>query len=389
MSSERERYQVVVVGAGPVGLSLALALARKDHEVLVLEKNPGTAEHSRAPAIWPRTQEILADLGVMERFTEEGILHPSLEMYDVDRDTCLFRAPLESLSDRTRFPRLLILPQSRTESLLLEALKQCSSVSIRFSSEVTELIQQDDHVDVRFTAPEGEVTVSGEILVGCDGAHSFVRHAIGAHQEGVTYAMQAALADIRIRDSEASHSPRLTTVPRIAVGIRIEADIWRLILPFAEGDPIPLEQRTKEAAENLFHRKDWEPVWHSEFYLHRRLSSAFSRGRMVLAGDAAHLNSPVGGQGMNAGIQDTAYLASAIEEALRSEAEERLQAYADSRRAQVARGVNRVTDIMTRVLLARRGRFIRLVLTGANMALHVPGLRRKILRRMAMLDSMR
>lgn len=381
-----ERYQVVIVGAGPVGLSLALMLARKGCNVLVLEKEAGTAEHSRAPAIWPRTQEILADLGVMERFTEEGILKPSLEIHDVDRDTCLLRAPLESLSDQTRFPRLLILPQSRTESLLLEALQRQPSASIRFSSEVLGLDQRDSGVDVRYAAPEGEATASGDIVVGCDGAHSFVRHAIGAHHRGVTYPMQAALADVRIGNSQAWHSPRLTTTPRIAIGIRIEADTWRLILPFAQADRIPLERRVEEAVANLFHRSDWEPVWRSEFQLHRRISSAFSRGRVVLAGDAAHLNSPVGGQGMNAGIQDASRLASAIEQALRSDPEARLQAYADSRRAEIAEGVNRVTDIATRVLLARQGRLIRLVLTGANVALRIPGLRRKILRRMAMLE---
>ncbi|MBB3063097.1 FAD-dependent oxidoreductase [Microbulbifer rhizosphaerae] len=386
MSSVSERYQVIIVGAGPVGLSLALMLALKDYRVLVLEKEAGTAEHSRAPAIWPRTQEILADLGVMDRFTEMGILKPSLEIYDVDRDTCLFRAPLETLSDQTRFPWLLIIPQARTESLLLEALEQHPAANIRFSSEVTELSQRDGCVDVHFTAPAGESVVSGDILVGCDGAHSFVRHAIGAHQEGLTYAMQAALADVRISDSIALHSPRLTTTPGIAVGIRIEEDTWRLILPFAKGDSIPLERRVEEAVENLFHHSKWEPVWRSEFRLHRRISSVFSRGRVVLAGDAAHLNSPVGGQGMNAGIQDASRLAPAIEQALRSDPEETLQAYGDSRRAQIAQGVNRVTDIMTRILLAKQGRFIRLALSGANLALRVPGLRKKILRRMAMLD---
>lgn len=293
---------------------------------------------------------------------------------------------MEFLSDQTRFPQLLILPQSRTESLLLEALQRQPSARVRFSSEVIELNQRDDGIDVRFTTPEGESMASADLLVGCDGAHSFVRHAIGAHHEGVTYAMQAALADVRIGNSAASHSPRLTTTPGIAIGLRIEADTWRLILPFAQADRIPLERRVEEAVANLFHRADWEPVWRSEFQLHRRISSTFSRGRVVLAGDAAHLNSPVGGQGMNAGIQDASRLASAIEQALRSDPEAALQAYADRRRAEIAEGVNRVTDIMTRILLAKQGRFIRLVLAGANVAVHVPGLRRKVLRRMAMLE---
>ncbi|MCW8125930.1 FAD-dependent oxidoreductase [Microbulbifer halophilus] len=386
MSSDSELYQVIIVGAGPVGLSLALMLARKSYRVLVLEKEAGTAEHSRAPVIWPGTQEILAGLGVMEKFTKTGILKPSLEIHDVDRDTCLLRAPLESLSDQTRFPRLLILPQSRTESLLLEALERQASASIRFSSEVIGLDQRDGSVDVRFATPKGQSTASGEILVGCDGAHSFVRQSMGAHQEGITYAMRAALADIRINDSRGLDSPRLTTIPGIAIGIRIEADTWRLILPFTQSDPTPLERRIREAVEHLFPPSNWEAVWRSEFQLHRRISSRFSRGRTVLAGDAAHLNSPVGGQGMNAGIQDASHLAPAIEQALESDPEATLQAYGDRRKAQIAQGVNRVTDIMTRLIMARQGRFIRWVLAGTNAALRTPGLRRKILRRMSMLD---
>lgn len=380
------RYQLIVVGAGPVGLSVALAMARKGYRILMIEKEAGTAEHSRAPAIWPRTQEILADLGVMDRFAEAGILLPSLEMYDVDRNQRLFRAPLNALANETDYPHLLILPQSRTESLLLEALQQQASATVLFSSEVIDVRDAENEVHVNFVGPGGEESARAELLVGCDGAHSTVRHAIGAHQEGVTYGMQAALADVRIAGSGTTHSPRLTTQPRIAVGIRIEADIWRLILPFAKGDTLPLERRISDAVSHLFDQPDWEVVWRSEFQLHRRISSAFNHGRIVLAGDAAHLNSPVGGQGMNAGIQDAARLAVVLERALGAEPERVLAEYGERRRVEIARGVNRVTDRMTRVLLAGQGRYIRLVLRSADLALRLPYFGRRILRKMAMLD---
>lgn len=387
MDPEPERYQLIIVGAGPVGLSVALAMARKRYRVLLIEKEAGTAEHSRAPAIWPRTQEILADLGVMDRFTEAGILLPVLEMYDVDRDQRLFRAPLNTLANETDYPHLLILPQSRTESLLLEALQDQSSATVLFSSEVTEVreAETENEVQVDFVGPDGEERVRAELVVGCDGAHSTVRHAIGAHQQGVTYGMEAALADVRIAGSEASHSPRLTTRPRIAVGIRIETDVWRLILPFAKGDTLPLERRVSDAVNHLFERPEWDVVWRSEFQLHRRISSAFNHGRIVLAGDAAHLNSPVGGQGMNAGIQDAARLAVVLEQALDSEPQGVLAEYGERRRVEIARGVNRVTDRMTRILLAREGRYIRVVLRSADLALRLPYFGRKILRKMAML----
>ncbi len=193
--------------------------------------------------------------------------------------------------------------------------------------------------------------------------------------------MQAALADVRIAGSGTTHSPRLTTQPRIAVGIRIEADVWRLILPFATEDTLPLERRISDAVSHLFDQPDWEVMWRSEFQLHRRISSAFNQGRIVLAGDAAHRNSP--GTGM---IQDAARLAVVLERALGAEPERVLAEYGERRRVEIARGVNRVTDRMTRVLLAGQGRYIRLVLRSADLALRLPYFGRRILRKMAMLD---
>jgi 2-polyprenyl-6-methoxyphenol hydroxylase-like FAD-dependent oxidoreductase len=131
-----EQHDVVVVGAGPVGLSLALGLARRGRDVLVLETNDTTAEHSRAPAIWPGTQEVLADLGVIDRFEAHGLIVPAPEMWDADHDRPILRIPIDTLADETRFPRLLIIPQSRTERLLSEALGETATGRVRWAAEV-------------------------------------------------------------------------------------------------------------------------------------------------------------------------------------------------------------------------------------------------------------
>lgn len=132
---------MVVTGAGPVGLSIALGLARKRRRVLVLEKEPRTAEHSRAPAIWPRTLEILSDLGVVDRFIAEGITLHDIQLWDADRDEPLLRIPLRELRHSTPWPQLLILPQSRTESLLRDAVVEEETARILFSAEVVGLRQ--------------------------------------------------------------------------------------------------------------------------------------------------------------------------------------------------------------------------------------------------------
>jgi len=119
--------------------------------------------------------------------------------------------------------------------------------------------------------------------------------------------------------------------------------------------------------------------------LHRRLSTTFADRRVVLAGDAAHLNSPVGGQGMNAGIQDTEILVPALLEALDSGSPDPVALYARSRREEIQEGVNRFTDLLTRILLFGQGRLLRPVLTLANLATRLPPLRRRMLKNLAML----
>lgn len=390
--AETARPEVIVVGAGPVGLSLALGLAGAGRRVLVLEKEPTTAEHSRAPAIWPRTQEILAELGVLDSFVAEGIALPRVALTDSETGRELLALPLEELADETPFPRLLIVPQSKTERLLREALDREETATTLFSAEAIDVEQDDSGVRVPFRLAGGTRTVRAAFAVGCDGAHSTVREALGASFDGGTYRMRAALADVRPRrEPEELPFPRLCTRGGVAVAIRMDERTWRLILPFRPGEFRPLDHRVERAAVRLFpavrSAADYETVWQSEFHLHRRVSSVFASGRIALAGDAAHLNSPVGGQGMNAGIQDAAALTSALLEALERDDARPLLAYERARRTAVERGVNVFTDRLTRGLLFRRGRALRPVLRLASLALRIPPLRRRLLRRVAMLDG--
>lgn len=380
---------VVIVGAGPVGLTLALGLARKGIDVLVLEKNAGTADFSRAPAIWPATQEILAKLGVMERFEAEGISLPRIELIDHDRQRVILELPVEELRDETAFPRLLIVPQSRTEALLCETIREETGAVVQFSSEVTRIRQSSSAVELTYRQGEAEKTVQARFVAGCDGGRSTVRKAIGSSFDGLTYSAQAALADVEVPESTGLPFPRMTTRPRLAVAIRIDQTLWRLILPFTADDQRSKEQRIEDAVSNLFPPLDYTTVWESEFQLHRRVSSSWVDGRVVLAGDAAHLNSPVGGQGMNAGIMDADLLTMTLQTALAENSREPLERYAIERKAAIEAGVNRFTDRMTRILLARGGRMIRPAMRLISLALHVPPLRKRILRRLAMLTALR
>lgn len=382
------RRDVVVVGAGPVGLSLALGLAQRGVDVVVLEKKAGTAEQSRAPAIWPGTQEVLAGLGVLDQFVDEGVSVPRIELWDADCERVLLRLPIKELREETAYPRLLILPQSKTEQLLYEAIRDTTDAEVRFSSEVVGLSQRSSEVEVRYLVQGTEERMWSPFVAGCDGAHSTVRDELDASFEGITYDMEAALADVALAEDETLRFPRLTMHPKLAIAIRMSSRLWRLILPITGSDsPRALRERIGETVQHLFPGMEYETVWKSTFRLHRRISSRWVDGRIVLAGDAAHLNSPVGGQGMNAGIIDAAMLTGALDEALEVDAEKPLAAYARRRRRAIEGGVNPFTDRLTRGLLAAGGRFMRPALKGASIVLKVGPLRRRVLRRLAMLGQ--
>lgn len=378
---------VIVVGAGPVGLSLARGLVLNGRSVLVLEKEEGLSEHSRAPIIWPRTQEVLAGLDVMDRFQEEGMVRSRIQLWDVDRARPLLHVPIEELRGETPFPQLLICPQSTTERLLLDGLRQEGSAEVRFSAEVTRVRQAGRGIEVDYEYDGTLQTVTGAFVAGCDGAHSRVRDTVATSFEGRTYRVQAALADISFETTQDVRFPRMTRRRGVATGIRIDERRWRVIMPRTPRDTAPLDDRIGQAVTALFPTRRYETIWKSEFSLHRRIAESFVDGRIALAGDAAHLTSPVGGQGMNLGIQDAAALRRALVAALDRDRPQPLHRYAAERREALGSGAVRVTDALTRVLLARGGVFLVPALRAFGFLLRAQPIRRAVMRRMALLDD--
>ncbi|MFN3649813.1 MAG: FAD-dependent monooxygenase [Armatimonadota bacterium] len=393
MSSSHFDSPVLIVGAGPVGLSLALGLARRGVHSVLVEKHSSTSEYSKAPGIHARTLEIFSQWGIAERVLEEALFLRSLTAYSARTGEPVLTMPVEELNDECRFAGLCILEQGQTERLLLEEVRATGLCDVRFGQVLLDLQQDDTGVLATIRSGDREYAHRARYLVGCDGADSTVRHRLGLSLEGITYPLEAILADVRFGDGRADLPfPRLAAdEERVAFGLKLESGNWRIVsgVPanpdrVEAGSPVPREL-VDRLVRLIWGPGDYECVWSSHFRLHCRCAPRFRRGRVLLAGDAAHLNSPVGAQGMNAGIHDVHNLAWKLAAILAGGDEERLlESYHQERHDLVTREVNSFTDRATRAVFAPR--LLRLLALGlARTAAGVRPLRRPLMRRLTML----
>ncbi|HEY9898194.1 MAG TPA: FAD-dependent monooxygenase [Pantanalinema sp.] len=350
--------RVLIAGAGPVGLSLALGLSHHGIPSIVLEEDEGLSTQSKALGCHARTLEILRAWGVRDRFLAAGTFLSRIALWTPGRPTPQATVDLSILSALTSDPGLLVLAQDRTEALLLERLGELGLADVRFGAKLTGFRQDASGVIATVVPREGDsYEVAGDYLVGCDGPHSTVRERLGWHLEGKTYPTRLMLADLRLGDARnALPWPRFETIDgRLVAGLRFAPDRWRLIGTLAPDEseatavsPAALQERI----EAIFGPGEAEVFWASVFHIHCRTSPHFRLGRVLIAGDAAHLNSPVGGQGMNSGIMDAHNLAWKLARALRGgDAEALLASYEAERRSEVVSTVDRYTDRLTRLLL--------------------------------------
>lgn len=390
-SSTDSRTPVAIVGAGPTGLSLALGLARHGVRSVLIEKNTSTSKYSKAPGIHLRTLEIFRQWGVGQRVLDAGRLIQTIRMHAAERGDPLFTLDFSELDGEAQRPGILLLEQGETEKLLLEAVQESGMCEVRFGAEAVKLVPREDGAEVTIREDGVERSLEAEFVVGCDGAHSFVRRALDLSFEGITYSIRPMLADVRVEDDrDALPWPRVRNArDGLTVALRLRPELWRIIrLDMGEPtkDEVPDAEVHRRAGEVLG-KGPVEVVWANRFQIHRRSSPRFRVGRVLLAGDAAHIHSPVGGQGMNAGIQDAHNLAWKLAYALRGGDRERLlDSYDVERQAVVVGSISRYTDLLTRLFLqapsiVRSGAFVLL-----DWMLALPRLRSMLLRRTAMID---
>lgn len=308
------RADVLIVGAGPVGLSAALALGRAGRDVVVVTDGPGLSTESRASTFHPPTIEILDHLGLAEDAISLGLRAPVFQFRDRGGDA-VASFDLSELADVTAYPYRLQLQQSLYTPLVVAALTALPNVEVRYNSPVTDVVNRLDHV----VTTTGTGVIEAQWCIGADGAHSAVRRSLGVEFDGMTYEDRYLVAsttfDFRSAFPDLAHVNYIADPREYLVLLNIPG-AWRALFPIRDGET---DEQATDPARVQARLQGIHPVGagydvlHTTLYkVHQRVASTYRRGRVLLAGDAAHINNPLGGMGMNSGVHDAWFFAKTL-----------------------------------------------------------------------------
>ncbi|MFE9773107.1 FAD-dependent monooxygenase [Streptomyces sp. NPDC005931] len=367
---------VIVVGAGPTGLLLAGDLATAGVPVTLVEKRPRRISNlSRAFVLHARTLEQLDSRGLADELEAVGRPLDRLRLYD--------RLSLDLSTLPSRYHHVLLVPQYEVEKVLLRRATE-AGVDFRYETQVTGLTQDPDGVTVRVTGPAGEPEeLRAAYAVGTDGMRSAVRNAVGLPFPGRSVIRSVVLADVRLAEE-----------PETPLTVNAVGDVFAFLAPFGDGyhrviawhrgrdipedRPVGLEEVkeiTRLALGRDFGMHDAR--WTSRFHSDERQAPAYRVGRVFLAGDAAHVHTPAGGQGMNTGMQDAANLGWKLAQVLGGHAPDSLLDTYQAERHPVGRAVLRSSGGIVRLAMARRPWTLALRAAVATVVQHVAPVRRR------------
>ena len=317
MSSDADR--VLIVGAGPVGVMAATFLAREGIPVTLIEGSREIARDLRASTFHPPTLDMLRPLGIVEPLIERGLVCPTWQFRD-RREGVVATFDLGVLAEDTAFPFRLQCEQWKLTELLRDLLDALPVVTVVYEASAVDLSQDDGGVALTVERPDGSrETLHGRFLIGADGARSAVRKILGVKFEGLTipeiYLTMSTTHDFADDIEDLAPIAYITDPTEWAVLLRTPT-LWRVLLPtdptLSEAEmmrPDALEARLQALSP---HASSYEVVHATGYRVHERVAEHYVAGRVFLAGDAAHLNNPLGGMGMNGGIHDAINLASKL-----------------------------------------------------------------------------
>lgn len=339
MPTESPEQQVLIAGAGPVGMFAAFILARSGVSVTVLEAGSELSTQSRASTFHPPTLEMLEEYGMLGALREEGLDVPTFQYRD-RKEGLVAELDLSLLARDTPYPFRVQCEQSKLTRIVLDHLTGNDRARVLFDAQVTEVDQHENGVTVRL-ADGRDFTAS--YLIGADGASSVVRKQVGGKFGGITYPERyiviSTQEDIKAWIPDIAYVNYISDPDEWLVLLRTPQH-WRAMFPVREGvsDEEALDPENVQRLLGTIGDKDgaW-PILHTTLYrVHQRVANAYRFGRVFLAGDAAHINNPLGGLGMNSGLHDVYHLAPLIADVLKGAADDQVLDSYDRERRRVS-----------------------------------------------------
>ena len=353
------RHDVAIVGAGPVGLAMALGLAGQGLRSVVLEAGDTESRGSRALCISRRSMEILHNLGVAEAFEQMALPWTSGKSYY--RGEVIFELEMPTSDDERFFP-MNNLQQNFIERLLLEKAAETGLVDVRWHNSVTRVVNEAGGTTLTVSTPEGRYDLHADWLIAADGARSIVRSELGLKLSGTSYSGAYLIADIQMQSNSPTER-RAWFDPPTNRGSTIlmhkqPKNMWRVDYQLRDEDdeeaelqPDRIRQRIQDVLDMAGESAEWELDWFSLYKAHCLCLDRYDHGRVFFIGDAAHLVPIFGVRGLNSGFADADNLAWKLSAVVRGEAGEALlSTYTHERRAatlEIFREASKSTNYMT------------------------------------------
>lgn len=339
--------RMLIAGGGPVGLFCALLLGRRGLPVRLFDENDGLQEDPRAATTHPATLELLGDAGLAEDMARVGLISPIFQFWDRPTGELVAEFDHSLLKDDTRYPFVVQCEQFKTSKLILERLRQLPNVEVLFAHEVIEVEQTENTVAVAARGPGGVTKHGGAYLIGADGGRSTVRKQCGITFEGFTWPERflvlttpfdfEAIRGYCYRNYFADPDEWCNC---FKVAANSPPGLWRTVFP-TNPDQSDQELMGDTAVQTRLQKffpslEPYEVVHRNLYVTHQRVADRFRMGRVLLAGDAAHVNNSIGGMGLNGGLQDAANLSEKLGQVLLDGAPDRLLDLYDLQRRTVA-----------------------------------------------------
>lgn len=385
----------MIAGAGPVGLVSGLNLAMAGIPVTIFERSTSAPEDLRASTFHPPTMDMLARFGITEELIAQGLV----ARYTQQRDRkagLIAEFDMALLAAETQHPFRLQCEQWKLNRLLLDRLEKLPHAKVMLGAELMSVSQNADRVEVQVMADGQTQNFNGDYLIGADGAWSSVRQSLGIEFEGFTYPERFLVVSTRFEFAD--HFSNLSYVNYVSdpkewcVLLRVPS-LWRVLFPTREDESdeeVLTDESIQARLQNLLPQdKPYQTVHRTLYKVHQRVAKEFRRGRVILAGDAAHINNPLGGMGMNGGVQDAFNLSDKLIDILNNGAsQDLLNRYERQRRAVAIEYINANTarnkkNIEERDPEARRKTQEELRAIAAN-----PAAAKDYLRKTSMIDAL-